>query len=111
VPDGPLDALVIGAGQAGLATDYHLKRKGLDLHIVEQLVRIGDSWRKRYESLALFTPRNLSALPGLPLAGDPDGYPSREEFADYLEDYAAGWRLRSSARGKSSSVYQAPDPA
>lgn len=92
MPDGPLDALVIGAGQAGLATGYHLKRKGLDLHIVEQSVRIGDSWRKRYESLSLFTPRNLSALPGLPLA-------------DYLEDYAAGWRLRSSACGKSSSVY------
>ncbi|MER8550805.1 NAD(P)/FAD-dependent oxidoreductase [Mesorhizobium sp. M0976] len=91
--DGRLDVLVIGAGQAGLATGYHLKRRSLDFYIIEQSTRVGDSWRKRYESLTLFTPRAFSALPGLPLADDPDGYPSREEFADYLQDYAARWRL------------------
>lgn len=91
--DGRLDVLVIGAGQAGLATGYHLKRKSLDFCIIEQSTRVGDAWRKRYDFLTLFTPRALSALPGLPLAGDPDGYPSREEFADYLETYAARWRL------------------
>lgn len=89
MPDGRFDALVIGAGQAGLAAGYHLRRKGLEFHIVEQSARIGDSWRKRYESLTLFTPRSFGALPGLLLAGDPDGYPSRDEFADYLEAYAA----------------------
>lgn len=93
MPDGRLDALVIGAGQAGLATGYHLRRHGLEFHIVEQSHRIGDVWRKRYDSLTLFTPRSQSALPGLSLAGDPDGYPSRDEFAAYLEDYAARWRL------------------
>lgn len=93
MPDGRLDALVIGAGQAGLATGYYLKHRGLDFYIIEQSTRVGDSWRRRYESLTLFTPRALSALPGLPLAGDADGYPSREEFADYLENYAARSRL------------------
>lgn len=93
MPDGTLDALVIGAGQAGLAMGYHLRRHGLEFHIVEQSLRIGDVWRNRYDSLTLFTPRALSALPGLPLAGDQEGYPSREEFAAYLEDYAARWQL------------------
>ncbi|MER8476713.1 NAD(P)-binding domain-containing protein [Mesorhizobium sp. M1163] len=93
MPDGRLDVLVIGAGQVGLATGYHLKRKSLDFYIIEQSTRIGDAWRKRYDSLTLFTPRALSALPGLQLAGDADGYPSRDEFADYLQDYAARWRL------------------
>jgi len=93
VHDGRLDVLVIGAGQAGLATGYYLRRRGVDFRVVERSARIGDSWRIRYESLTLFTPRSFSALPGLPLPGDPDGYPSRKEFADYLEDYAARWRL------------------
>lgn len=93
MPDGRLDVLVVGAGQAGLATGYHLQHKGLDFHIVEQSMRVGDTWRKRYESLTLFTPRAFSVLPGAPLAVDLDGYPSREEFADYLEDNASRWRL------------------
>lgn len=93
MPDGRLDVLVIGAGQAGLATGYHLKSRGLDFYIIEQSGRVGDNWRNRYESLTLFTPRALSTLPGMPLAGDPNGYPSRDEFADYLEDYATRWRM------------------
>lgn len=93
MPDDMLDTLVIGAGQAGLATGYHLRLKGLKFRIVEQSGRIGDSWRKRYDSLTLFTPRAFSALRGSSLAGDPDGYPSRDEFAAYLEDYARQWQL------------------
>ena len=91
--DGRFDVLVIGGGQAGLATGYHLKREGLNFYIIEQSRRVGDIWRKRYESLTLFTPRALSALPDAPLAGDPNGYPSCAEFADYLEGYAARWWL------------------
>lgn len=91
--DAHFDALVIGAGQAGLAAGYHLAREGLHFRIVERATRIGDSWRKRYGSLTLFTPRDLSALPGVPLTGDSSGYPSGGEFADYLEAYAARWNL------------------
>ena len=47
----------------------------------------------RYDSLALFTPRAYSALPGLALTGDPNGYPSKDEIADYLEAYAAAFEL------------------
>ena len=83
-----LDVLVIGGGQAGLAMGYQLKQTGHRFQIVERNPRLGDSWRNRYDSLVLFTPRAYSALPGLPLPGDPDGFPGKDEIADYLERYA-----------------------
>lgn len=82
------DVLIIGAGQSGLAMAYHLKQTALSFHLVDGNRRVGDSWRKRYDSLTLFTPRSLSQLPGLSLDGEPNGYASRDEFADYLERYA-----------------------
>jgi putative flavoprotein involved in K+ transport len=91
--ESTFDVLVIGAGQAGLALGYHLKQSGFDFLLVDQHERIGDSWRKRFESLVLFTPRSYSALPGLPVAGDPEGYPTKDETADYLESYARHFDL------------------
>ena len=88
-----LDVLVIGAGQAGLAMGYHLKQTGLRFLIVDAHARVGDSWRKRFDSLVLFTPRAYSALPGLPVPGDPEGYPTKDEIGDYLESYARHFQL------------------
>src|SRR6266705_2605884 len=88
-----LDILIIGAGQAGLALGYHLKTTPFTFHIVDCHGRIGDSWRKRYDSLVLFTPRAYSALPGLVVPGDPEEYPTKDEIADYLETYAAHFEL------------------
>jgi putative flavoprotein involved in K+ transport len=88
-----LDVLVIGAGQAGLALGFSLREMGLRFLIIDRHDRIGESWRKRFDSLTLFTPRAYSALPGLPVPGDPEGYPSRDEIADYLESYAAHFKL------------------
>src|SRR5215216_4423719 len=88
-----LDVLVVGAGQAGLATGYHLRSTGLRVEILERYARIGDSWRVRYDSLSLFTPRAYSALPGFGLDGDPDGFPTKDEVADYLESYAHKFAL------------------
>ena len=82
-----LDILVIGAGQAGLALGFHLRKTPFRFQIVDRNVRVGDSWRKRFESLVLFTPRAYSALPGLAVPGDPDGYPTKDELAAYLEMY------------------------
>lgn len=87
------DVLVIGAGQAGLAAGFHLKRAGITHVIVEASPRVGDVWRNRYASLTLFTPRRFSQLPGLQMPGDPDAYPSGPEFAEYLQAYAAAQRL------------------
>ena len=88
-----LDVLVIGAGQAGLAAGHHLRMTGLTFAIVDGNDRVGDSWRRRFDSLTLFTPRSYSALPGLAVAGDPDGLPGKDEIADYLEVYAAHFQL------------------
>jgi putative flavoprotein involved in K+ transport len=88
-----LDVLIIGGGQAGLAMGYHLKQAGHRFQIVERNPRLGDSWRNRYDSLVLFTPRAYSALPGLPFQGAPDEYPGKDEVADYLEWYAANFDL------------------
>ncbi len=87
------DVLVVGAGQAGLALGYQLRTTPLRFQLVERHARVGDSWRRRYDSLVLFTPRSYSALPGLPVAGDPEGYPTKDEIADYLERYAVHFAL------------------
>lgn len=91
--DGAYDVLVIGAGQAGLAAGYHLSRIGRSFVMVDGSQRVGDSWRRRYTSLKLFTPRSLSALPGVELSGEPEGYATGDEFADYLESYASNLNL------------------
>ena len=82
------DVIVVGAGQAGLATGAELMRSGLAFKVVEGLSRPGESWRRRYDSLRLFSPRCYSSLPGMPLDGDPEGYPGKDEVADYLANYA-----------------------
>jgi putative flavoprotein involved in K+ transport len=87
------DAIVIGAGQAGLATGYHLKRAGLRFAILEAGSQPGGSWPKYYDSLTLFSPARYSGLPGLPFPGDPDRYPRRDEVVAYLREYAARFEL------------------
>jgi putative flavoprotein involved in K+ transport len=72
---------------------YQLRESGLRYLIVERNERLGESWRARFDSLVLFTPRAYSALPGLPVPGDPDGYPTKDEIADYLEAYANQFSL------------------
>ena len=88
-----LDVAVVGAGQAGLAIGHELARRGLRFAILEAESTVGSAWRTRWDSLVLFTPRRYDALPGLEFPGDPDGYPSRDEVATYLERYAAELRL------------------
>ncbi len=83
-----VDVLVIGAGQAGLALGQQLQQTGLSFLIVDRHARVGDSWRQRFDSLTLFTPRSYSGLPGMPVSGDPEGYADKDEIADYLESYA-----------------------
>ena len=90
---GDVEVAVIGAGQAGLAMGYFLRRQGRRFVIFERADSIGSAWRERWESLTLFTPRRYSALPGLPFPGEPDGYPTRDEVIAYLERYAETFEL------------------
>jgi putative flavoprotein involved in K+ transport len=88
-----IETVIIGAGQAGLATGYHLAQRGQRFVILDAHDRIGDTWRTRWDSLRLFTPARYDGLPGLPYPGHGWSFPTRGEFADYLRDYAAHWRL------------------
>ncbi|MEH7083027.1 NAD(P)/FAD-dependent oxidoreductase [Neobacillus drentensis] len=87
------DVVVIGGGQAGLSIGYYLKQSSLSFIILDINATVGDVWRKRYDSLVLFTPRAYSSLPGLVLSGDPSGFPTKDEIADYLEIYARTFDL------------------
>ena len=87
------DTIVIGGGQAGLATGYYLKRHGRDFLILDANAHIGDSWRTRWDSLRLFTPARYSGLPGMPFPAPAHSLPSKDEMADYLEAYAARFAL------------------
>ncbi|MFB3167671.1 NAD(P)/FAD-dependent oxidoreductase [Neobacillus sp. 179-C4.2 HS] len=87
------DVLVIGAGQAGLAMGYYLKQTKLSFLILDKESAIGESWKKRYDSLTLFTPRSYSSLPGLTLNGEEKIYPTKDEITDYLSLYANTFSL------------------
>ena len=85
--------VVIGAGQAGLAMGYYLAQHGIDFVLLDSAKHIGDSWRSRWDSLALFTPTELDGLPGLPFPAPPGSYPSKDQMADYLTRYAEHFNL------------------
>ena len=87
------EVLVIGAGQAGLAAGYFLKQTGLSFVILDSGSSIGDSWRRRYDSLHLFTPRMYDGLPFMPIEGDQNGFPSKDEIANYLDSYSKNMDL------------------
>ena len=92
-PTSGYEVVVVGAGQAGLAVGYFLRRQGRDFLILERAGQIAPAWRERWDSLMLFTPRRYSGLPRLPFPGDPDGYPTRDEVIAYLERYAETFEL------------------
>jgi putative flavoprotein involved in K+ transport len=85
--------VVIGGGQAGLATAQALRSRELDCVVLERNDRLGDNWRHHYDSLRLFTPARSDGLPGLPFPGDAWSYPTKDEVADYLQAYAVHHRL------------------
>jgi putative flavoprotein involved in K+ transport len=87
------DVVVIGAGQAGLTMGYYLSKSKQSFLILDKVENIGDVWRKRYDSLVLFTPRSHSTLPGFPFEGDQDVFPTKDEVADYLSAYAKNFSL------------------
>lgn len=87
------DLIIIGAGQAGLTMGHYLKQEEYNFLLLEAGNRIGDSWRNRYDSLQLFTPREYSSLPGMILKGEKNEFPHKNEIAMYLEEYAQYFQL------------------
>ena len=88
-----VETLVIGGGQAGLTMGYQLSQHDLPFRIIDANERVGDAWRNRWDSLRLFTPNRLNRLPGMRFPGFRWGFPSKDEWADYLESYARKFDL------------------
>jgi putative flavoprotein involved in K+ transport len=89
----PLDVVVIGGSQSGLAMAWHLQRQGLRFVVLEAGPELGHVWRSRWDSLKLFTPSQYDALPGMPFPAPDDTYPTKDPVADYLQAYAAAFDL------------------
>jgi putative flavoprotein involved in K+ transport len=85
---GIVEAAVIGGGAAGLGAAAELMRHGIEVAVLEQGEAVGSSWRSRYDGLRLNTVRWMSGMPGHRIPMSAGRWPSREDFAGYLEDYA-----------------------
>ncbi len=88
-----IETVIIGGGQAGLSTGYHLKRLGREFVILDSAARIGDQWRQQWDTLKLYSPAQYDGLPGLPFPAKKWSFPGKEEVAAYLESYAATFEL------------------
>jgi putative flavoprotein involved in K+ transport len=87
------ETVIVGGGQAGLSVGYHLKKQGRPFVILDANERIGDAWRKRWDSLRLFTPARYDGLAGWRFPAPAVSFPTKDEIADYLESYAARFDL------------------
>jgi glycine/D-amino acid oxidase-like deaminating enzyme len=88
-PSESIEVVVVGAGQAGLATSHELRRAGVS-HVVLEGGQIAETWRRRWDSFCLVTPNWTVQLPGGAYDGDePDGYMPRDEIVSFFERYAA----------------------
>ena len=103
------DVLIIGAGQCGLSLSNRLRARHIDHRAVEANSAPGDVWRRRWDSLRLFTPSRYDGLPGLPFPGASRYRPSAGEFADYLDAYAEHIDFPASYGETVTSA--SPDPA
>jgi putative flavoprotein involved in K+ transport len=105
--DQHADVVVVGGGQAGLAASWYLTRAGVEHLVLDAEQRVGDAWRRRWDSLELFSAAVYSALPGLRFPGDPEHFPGKDEVADYLEDYARTFHLPITLATRVRSLHRA----
>lgn len=101
--------VVIGAGQTGLATAYHLGRAGQRCVVLDEHPRPGDQWRARYDSLRLNTPAQYDGLPGMPFPAPKHSFPTGCDMADYLEAYVERFGIDVRSGAHVTSVDRLPD--
>jgi len=83
-----IDTIIVGGGQGGLSTSYHLLRQEREHVILEQADKSAKAWRERWDSFTLITPNWTIRLPGAEYQGDdPDGFMAREEVVAYFDEY------------------------
>jgi putative flavoprotein involved in K+ transport len=104
--DRPVDVVVVGGSQSGLAMAWHLQRQGLNFAVLEAGPEVGHVWRSRWDSLKLFTPAQYDALPGMAFPAPADTYPTKDPVADYLRDYAKAFDLPVRLNARVTSLTQ-----
>jgi putative flavoprotein involved in K+ transport len=105
-----VETVVVGGGQAGLATSYHLKRRGCEHVVLEQAARAGNAWRSgRWDSFTLVTPNWAFGLPGAEYDGaDRDGFMPRDEVVNRFERYVVDCGLPVRFNVRATSVERRP---
>ena len=103
-----VEVIVVGGGQAGMAAGYYLARAGVPFLILDADDAAGESWRRRWDSLELFTPARYSSLPGMRFPGGPWHYPGKDEVAGYMQAYAQAFALPVRYRTRVTSLEQSP---
>jgi len=89
-----IDTIIVGGGQGGLSTSYHLTQQGREHVILEKADKAAQVWRNRWDSFTLITPNWMTRLPGAEYQGDdPDGFTARNEVVAYFEDYIERFEL------------------
>ena len=88
-----VETVIVGAGQAGLATAQRLRKRGRECVVLDHNQRIGDNWRQQWDSLRLYSPAKFDGLPGMRFPADPWSFPTKDDVAAYLEAYAGRWDL------------------
>ena len=83
-----VETLIIGAGQAGLATAHHLQLSGRPCLVVDANERVGDGWRRQWDTLKLYSPAKYDGIHGLPFPAPPWSFPGKDDVANYFETYA-----------------------
>jgi cation diffusion facilitator CzcD-associated flavoprotein CzcO len=91
---GNPDAIIVGAGPAGLACAMTMRAAGLNAALFEKADSVGSVWRRHYDRLHLHSDRKRSGLPGLEMPRTYPTYPSREQVVEYLESYAAHFDIQ-----------------
>ena len=88
-----IETVIIGGGQSGLAVGYHLAKNGRSFLILEASERVGDSWRKRWDSLRVFSPAKFNGLPGMRFPAPRLSFPTKDAVADFQAAYATRFKL------------------
>src|ERR1700726_667967 len=88
------DAIIVGAGPAGLACAATMRAAGLAVTVLEKAGNVGSVWRRHYDRLHLHTDRGHSGLPGMAMPPTYPAYPSRLQVVEYFESYAARFDIR-----------------
>ena len=88
-----VDVVIIGSGQAALATAYFLRRTDLSFVLLDAEQAPGGAWQHAWKSLRLFSPASWSSIAGRQMPADTVGYPTRDDVIDYLADYERHYRV------------------